>query len=1070
MQTNYERYCKMSSLAQIGWWEADFLAGHYVCSDFLCDLLGLEGDTISFMDFQNLIREDYREQIVQEFRANANIHKDFYEQTFPICLKNGEVWLHTRLALREKGTGTNGGDKSFGVIQRVEAPKEVEQKNTLRRVNDLLRRQNYISQSLLRFLHDDDVDSCIMEILNDVLSLYQGGRVYIFEYNEDYTHHSCTYEVVSEGVSKEKNKQQSIPVNETRWWCEQILSGKPIILTSLKQLPEEAEDEYKFLDAQGICSLMVAPLMAGDRVWGFMGIDLVESYREWSNEDFQWFSSLANIISICIELRKAKDRVVREQSFLSNLFHFMPLGYIRMSVVRDENGQLLDYKITDVNKACSRFFARPAETYIGVLASEIYPDFSSQLLFLKEVLDNNSYREKDIFFPQTELYTHWIVYSPEKDEVVGLFTDSTEAVKTNRALDRSEKLFKSIFANIPAGVEIYDKDGFLIDLNNKDLEIFGVENKQDVIGVNFFENPNVPQHIRDRVRDEDLVDFRLNYSFERAEGYYHPDRRDTIDIYTKVSKLYDNEGNFNGYILISIDNTEQIDAMNRIRDFENFFLLISDYAKVGYAKLNLLNRKGYAIKQWYKNLGEEEDTPLADVVGVYRNMHPEDRERIFDFYREVRKGNRKHFQGEMRIYRPGKKNEWNWIRMNVVVTTYNPEENEVEIIGINYDITELKETEKELILARDKAEMMDRLKSAFLANMSHEIRTPLNAIVGFSQLLPSAETAEEKKLYSDIINQNSDILLQLINDILDLSKIEAGTLEYIKRPMNLGEVCRTIYTVHKERVKEGVTLVFDNEEEDLLMEGDQNRIMQVITNFLTNASKFTYEGEIRFGFGRMDKDIRVYVKDTGIGIEPEKVDHIFERFVKLNSFAQGTGLGLSICRMIIEKIGGEIGVTSELGKGSTFYFTIPYEETGEHGKFFKESKVVSKGNTVNRVQQIKKILVAEDVESNFILLKNLIGREYTLLWAKDGVEAIEMYKQYQPDLILMDVKMPRMDGLEATHIIRSYSKEIPIIALTAYAFEADKELALEMGCNDFVTKPISERTLRKALDKYSTTV
>lgn len=403
--------------------------------------------------------------------------------------------------------------------------------------------------------------------------------------------------------------------------------------------------------------------------------------------------------------------------------------------------------------------------------------------------------------------------------------------------------------------------------------------------------------------------------------------------------------------------------------------------------------------------------------------------------------------------------------VRLLITNPDPGASPLLLVMLN-DITEQRQDQ----LALMKVQEADKMKNAFIANMSHEIRTPLNAIVGFSQLLPSAETAEEKKLYSDIINQNSDILLQLINDILDLSKIEAGTLEYIKRPMNLGEVCRTIYTVHKERVKEGVTLVFDNEEEDLLMEGDQNRIMQVITNFLTNASKFTYEGEIRFGFGRMDKDIRVYVKDTGIGIEPEKVDHIFERFVKLNSFAQGTGLGLSICRMIIEKIGGEIGVTSELGKGSTFYFTIPYEETGEHGKFFKESKVVSKGNTVNRVQQIKKILVAEDVESNFILLKNLIGREYTLLWAKDGVEAIEMYKQYQPDLILMDVKMPRMDGLEATHIIRSYSKEIPIIALTAYAFEADKELALEMGCNDFVTKPISERTLRKALDKYSTTV
>ena len=248
------------------------------------------------------------------------------------------------------------------------------------------------------------------------------------------------------------------------------------------------------------------------------------------------------------------------------------------------------------------------------------------------------------------------------------------------------------------------------------------------------------------------------------------------------------------------------------------------------------------------------------------------------------------------------------------------------LIGIAWDITNLQNIEQELISARVKAEQSDRLKSAFLANMSHEIRTPLNAIVGFSQLLPDADTAEEKKIYSDIINQNSDILLQLINDILDLSKIEAGTFEYVKRPMNLGEACRTVYATHKERVKKDVNFVFDNEKADLQIEGDSNRIMQVITNFITNASKFTYAGEIRFGFERMDKKIRVYVKDTGIGIAPEKVNSIFERFVKLNNFVQGTGLGLSICRMIIEKIGGEIGVDSELGKGSVFYFTIPYEE------------------------------------------------------------------------------------------------------------------------------------------------
>ena len=249
------------------------------------------------------------------------------------------------------------------------------------------------------------------------------------------------------------------------------------------------------------------------------------------------------------------------------------------------------------------------------------------------------------------------------------------------------------------------------------------------------------------------------------------------------------------------------------------------------------------------------------------------------------------------------------------------------LIGISWDITDLQNIEQELIKARIKAEQSDRLKSAFLANMSHEIRTPLNAIVGFSQLLPDADTVEEKKLYSDIINQNSDILLQLINDVLDLSKIEAGTFEYVKRPMNLGEACRTIYTTHKERVKEGVKLVFDNGEGNLLIEGDSNRITQVITNFITNACKFTDTGEIRFGFEKQGGDIRVYVKDTGIGIDPAEVSRIFDRFVKLNSFVQGTGLGLSICRMIIEKLGGEIGVDSKPGKGSTFYFTIPYEES-----------------------------------------------------------------------------------------------------------------------------------------------
>lgn len=663
----------------------------------------------------------------------------------------------------------------------------------------------------------------------------------------------------------------------------------------------------------------------------------------------------------------------------------------------------------------------------------------------------------DLDFNGSHHYYENRIFPLDEEHVLIMCRDITERVATQRQLE----VFKSVLDKVSDSILAVSSDGTLVYANKQFIEEYGVTQQMGTQKIY-----DLPVSMRTpELWEAKLKDIRDNggsFSYRAAYVRKGEEKERVHQVSTYLTKEDDME-------LIWFFTQDITDVIKKRDDLRELNLLLDGILNNIPVYLFVKDPEDdFKYLYWNKAFAEHSKIPTSRAIGhTDFEIFPEraDAER---FRRDDLELIRTHERIEMQetyVAATGETRIVQTLKALVPMEGRKP-----LLIGISWDITNLQNIEQELIKARIKAEQSDRLKSAFLANMSHEIRTPLNAIVGFSQLLPSAETAEEKKLYSGIINQNSDILLQLINDILDLSKIEAGTLEYIKRPMNLGEVCRTIYTVHKERVKEGVTLVFDNEEEDLLMEGDQNRIMQVITNFLTNASKFTYEGEIRFGFGRMDKDIRVYVKDTGIGIEPEKVDHIFERFVKLNSFAQGTGLGLSICRMIIEKIGGEIGVTSELGKGSTFYFTIPYEETGEHGKFFKESKVVSKGNTVNRVQQIKKILVAEDVESNFILLKNLIGREYTLLWAKDGVEAIEMYKQYQPDLILMDVKMPRMDGLEATHIIRSYSKEIPIIALTAYAFEADKELALEMGCNDFVTKPISERTLRKALDKYSTTV
>ena len=351
--------------------------------------------------------------------------------------------------------------------------------------------------------------------------------------------------------------------------------------------------------------------------------------------------------------------------------------------------------------------------------------------------------------------------------------------------------------------------------------------------------------------------------------------------------------------------------------------------------------------------------------------------------------------------------------------------------------------------------------------MSHEIRTPLNAIVGFSRLMTIADNAEDEKLYSDIINQNSEILLQLINDILDLAKIEAGTLEYVRYPMDLGELCRNVYEMHKDRVQTGVVLILDNKDTSLIINEDQNRIMQVVTNLITNAIKFTFKGEIRFGFEVREEYIDFYVKDTGMGISEEKIKMIFERFVKLNTFVQGTGLGLAICRVIVEKLGGEITAESKLNEGSTFRFTIPYKAGKKCPESGKATKCPESGSTGPRkVLQRRTVLVAEDVDSNFLLLKTLLGKRCNLLWAKNGEDAVNQFKEHQPDLILMDIKMPHMDGLEATRLIRSYSKEVPIVALTAFAFESDKDRAIEAGCDDCLTKPVSQNALEKVLDKY----
>ena len=632
-----------------------------------------------------------------------------------------------------------------------------------------------------------------------------GDRIYIFEINRKEQRQDCTYEVTAEGISKEQEFLSNIPWDPSTWWNHQIAERRAIILNTLDDMPEEAAEYRQTLEMQDIKSLMVVPLISKEEVWGYMGIDMVRTQRSWSNVDYQCFSSLANIISICIELRKSE----------------------------------------------------------------------------------------------------------------------LQAKEDRLALDNSEKILRNIYKNLPAGVELYDKDGYLVDINDKELEIFGLSDKNEALGVNLFDNPNIPSEVKEKLRAKEDVDFSIDYDFSKISQYVNTRRNGIINLTTKVTALYDSQNQFINYLFINIDTTETTNAYTKIQEFENLFLLIGDYAKVGFAHFNVLTRDGYAQDTWYRNLGEKEGIPMPQVIGVYAHVVPEDQAVLKNFVGEVKTGKATSLRKEVRVCRENGK--YTWTSINVVVRDYRPQDGIIEMLCINYDITPLKETEQKLIIARDKAEELDRLKSAFLANMSHEIRTPLNAIVGFSSLLAETDSRSERQEYIKIVQENNELLLQLISDILDLSKIEAGTFNFVYTNVDVNETCAEIIKSMSMKVGKGIELIFEEPFPECYIYTDKNRFTQVISNFINNALKFTQQGSITLGYEQVPhQKIKFYVRDTGMGIPEEKQKSVFERFVKLNTFVQGTGLGLSICKSIVSQMGGEIGVDSAEGIGSCFWFTHPY--------------------------------------------------------------------------------------------------------------------------------------------------
>lgn len=553
-----------------------------------------------------------------------------------------------------------------------------------------------------------------------------------------------------------------------------------------------------------------------------------------------------------------------------------------------------------------------------------------------------------IGFDSVRVHRLWTAVEVEDMHLIAnIFSIIIERWQTQTSLEESQKhlselgtKFRQFFDNLPIGVELYDADGFLIDINKANTQIFGTS-RQELLGINLFENPNIPPKILKGIRNGKAFSFQIVYHFDAVQNTrYFPSSLANQVKYLQIKGISLTDAKYGkiGYLLIISDNTEKQSK--------------AEQTKNNLATLKAILLSGRSI------VGEYDVEKDEFFVNPALNDHP-DNNKLFHFLKannpvsyktlhsftrlinncgkstspllEIINGtlNNCSYTGKVEI-----EGDIIWVRINAQAYMAGNGGIPSKIICYITDITEEKVLAEKLYQAEyesrqseleiQKVREADKLKSAFLANMSHEIRTPLNAIIGFSHIIAETDDAEEKSDYVNIINRNSDLLLRLITDILDFSKIESGVLDYSYTNVNLKEIYSEQQKIHALKVPKGVSLICDFDSlPDIILYTDPRRVTQVISNLISNAIKFTEQGSITLSYKIVNTHILIEITDTGIGIKPENINSIFERFVKIDTFKQGTGLGLTICKTIIEALNGQIGVHSKPGQGSTFWFTLP---------------------------------------------------------------------------------------------------------------------------------------------------
>lgn len=723
----------------------------------------------------------------------------------------------------------------------------------------------------------------------------------------------------------------------------------------------------------------------------------------------------------------------------------------------------IDGRVILFNKQAAKYMNGRPEDFVGKSIFELFGDELGKQYYnrILETINSDSYKEYEDEVVMTDGNAYWFnsKYNKihDKDaEVIGvqiISFDVTEQKNREVSLKLSEDRFKLLHNASFGGIAIHDK-GLILDCNQGLSNITGYS-LQELIGMNGL--LLISESTRKIVMNNIQAEYEKPYEAVglKKDGSQYPLRIEARMFPYKGKRVR---------VVEFRDLTEQKKAQEQLIASEEKYRNIFNSIQDAYYETTLdgtLTDVSPSAEALSAGMYTREDLIGKSILDLYDA--PTERE---NFLNELMKN------GQLTDYTVTLRNKDNSLIYTSVAAKliFNSQGKPQKIVGSIRDITPRVLAKKELLVAKEKAEESDRLKSAFLANMSHEIRTPMNGILGFTSLLKDSNIdAVKQNRYVDIIMTSGKRMLNTVNDIIEISKIETGQVELVLSEFSLLELCDYYYNFFKlEANKKNLTFNFlpDKSIDSLIIKSDKNKFESILSNLIKNAIKYTNKGSVSFGFNMENDSLKFFIEDTGIGIPKNRVDAIFDRFTQADiedrMAYEGSGLGLSIVKSYIEILKGDIWIESNEGEGSTFYFTLPIE---------KKKSSITYGDHKNNLPKKKKnlniLIVEDDATSKYhlkIILDKIRGNKY---YAFTGKQAIEIFKSHADiNLILMDIKLPVMDGLEASRKIRQFNSEVIIIAQSAYALPSDRKKSLDAGCNEFISKPIIKEKLFDLITNY----